>query len=386
MPSDFLEKGFAGTHDFIKISKTEGAKKTLFVFSHVGYPAGKFALSNELSGIYANIVYINTEKNSWYQAGAGPDMPSIPLLQDALLRIKSELESEETYAVGMSMGGYAAVLFGDLLDADAVLAFTPEISIGLSHSRSWRLNELKHYDEKFKTLSGIINKPSTTIFNLVYGIYDLTDLALLWPISERLYSSSNVNFLPCSDGHKVPLSVSVRNLVQEMLDHHRLEGPNLGSFYAPEETFNREDLIQLRAAVQLHEAGHHPELRKLLENRLPDRAWRNYFIAESFRAENNTKGAIPFYYRTIAQDGRYAMPYFWLCEALEAEGRYDEAAFAWSRLLQIAPNNIQFNRRCGMNLLRLKIYDGAGRMFQNILRINPGDIAAREQLDALQKS
>lgn len=381
-----LKKIFAGEHAFIKVSRKEGAVNTLFAFSHVGYPEGKFALSGELADIDANVVFVNTTDNSWYQSGAGTEIPTINQLRDVLLQIKTELPSQKTYTVGMSMGGYAAVLFGGLLYADAVLAFTPEINIGLNHGRSWKLNGLKVYDEEYKTLAGIIDRSTSTVFNLVYGIYDLTDLALLWPISEKLQAAGNVNFLPCSDGHKVPLSVGVRNLVRAMLDHRRLQGADLGTFYAPGETFDKTDLLHLRDAVQLHEAGQHPEFRKLLQDHLPDRPWRSYFLAESFRAENNNADAIPSYYRAIAQDGRYAMPYFWLCEALEAEGRYYEAAFAWSRLLQLAPNNIQFNRRCGMNLLRLKIYDGAEKMFRNILRINPEDVAAREQLDALQKT
>ncbi len=383
MDKDILRKILAGEHDFIKVARKDGTTRTLFAFSHVGYPIGKFALSHELAGIDANIVFVNTKDNSWYQAGAGDDFPTIGDLKTALAYIRDELSASQSYTVGMSMGGYAAALFGGLLEVDAVLAFTPEITIGTNHGRSTKLNNLRVYDEEFMALSGIISRNQKTVFNFVYGMYDLTDLALLWPIASKLHSGGNVNFLACSDSHKVPLSVGARKLVEGMLDHQTLQSAELGSMAAPGERFSLDLLLVLRDAIQLRESGRHDEFRKLLAAHASDRAWGNFFIAESFRAEKKDREAIPFYYRALAQDGRFQMVYYGLCDALEALGEHHEASLGWRLLIQVSPHNVQFIRRTGMNLLKLNAPDRAKLMFEKILQIKPDDVSAREQLEAL---
>ncbi|MGY9047555.1 hypothetical protein P775_00395 [Puniceibacterium antarcticum] len=378
-----VEHFLSGESQMVKVVRKEGSKRALFAFSHVGYPAGKFALSHDLAGIDANVIFLNAPENSWYQCGIGDDAPSIDHLSCHLMEIADTLGVSESYTVGMSMGGYAAVLFGGLLNVDAVLAFTPEITLGLYHSRSWRLNYVRIYDEKYKTVRDILNKDSKTVFNLIYGTYDLTDLALLWPIAEKINTTSNVNFLPCADAHKVPLSFSTRKLVESMMDHPRLESTELDPVSAPDERFDEPLLLALRDAAHLQETGQHDKFCTQLEESAPDRPWRNHFLAESLRLDGKHADAVAFYYRAIAQDGKFYASYFGLCESLESLGHHQQASLVWGVLLRMRPNEIQFLRRSALNLLRLNIKDGAKSRLERLIALKQDDLPAKELLAKL---
>lgn len=374
------------SRDTVRVVKSVDADATIFVFSHVGYPMGKFALSHELAGLDANIVYLNTPDNSWYQSGIGPDVPGIEETRKLIFEIRQALNAKKSYSVGMSMGGYAAVLFGLLLRMDATLAFTPETLLGKQHSRSWKLNKLRYYDSRYSDLSTLIKNNSSTIINLVYGVYDLTDLALLWKIGDQISTDRNISFLPCMDAHKIPLSVNVRELVKKMIYKNVINGNDIGKIHAPMETFDTDLLVTLRDAADLREASKHIAFRALLEEHAPDRPWRNHMIAESFRSEKRYQESIPYFYRAVAQDGTYPVSCIGLAESLEAAFRYDEATIIWQKLHDMSPHDIQFMRRGAINLMRLGIKDRSEAMYRKILTVKPDDQGALQALSALYEA
>ncbi len=71
--------------------------------------------------------------NSWYQ---------YPEMRDALVRVRAAIgPGKRVMTYGMSMGGYAAFRFADLLGADCVLAFSPQFSIDpalIGWEQRWR--------------------------------------------------------------------------------------------------------------------------------------------------------------------------------------------------------------------------------------------------------
>src|SRR5690606_42052040 len=91
-------------------------------------------------------LYVRDLNNSWYHGehpgiGAGVDA-----LAEWIRGVIREQDVREVVTLGCFMGCYAAILLGALIDADRVLAITPQ-TFGYSRSRllyvdtrSWSLN------------------------------------------------------------------------------------------------------------------------------------------------------------------------------------------------------------------------------------------------------
>jgi len=91
----------------------------------------------------ASRIFVRDLNQAWYFKGLTPEINSIEKTA-AFLREKIEsLKPRITVFTGNSAGGYAAILFGLLLDPDHVLAFSPQTFID-------RRNRLLHWDRRWK--------------------------------------------------------------------------------------------------------------------------------------------------------------------------------------------------------------------------------------------
>lgn len=85
-----------------------------------------FEFQNFLSTNFPNIDhhFYTDEKMKWYARGIGGLTINI---DQSVRHIKSKIKRyKKTYFVGVSSGGYAAILFGSLAKANHVLAFIPQ--------------------------------------------------------------------------------------------------------------------------------------------------------------------------------------------------------------------------------------------------------------------
>jgi hypothetical protein len=65
------------------------------------------------------------------------------------------------------MGAYAAILFGDLIDADAVVALDPEVEIGCVTFRSFLWNKIKRFDARYVSIVNSLRRlGSRTLLSL----------------------------------------------------------------------------------------------------------------------------------------------------------------------------------------------------------------------------
>lgn len=81
---------------------------------------------NLTSGLDCSKIFVKDRSSCWYQQGINTDINTIPLLLD---KLKSEIEilnPVRITCIGISAGGYAALLFGALLQVDIVHAFGPQ--------------------------------------------------------------------------------------------------------------------------------------------------------------------------------------------------------------------------------------------------------------------
>jgi tetratricopeptide (TPR) repeat protein len=121
----------------INIVEHSNAKNVLIIFSARHTPKGKFTFSKRLNKIPATKIFINDLSNSWYQNGVSEYPTYSNLISFLDEKISYYLkEGGKVWTLGSSMGAYAALKFGSQLNADRIVAFSPEDQLGMKYSKS----------------------------------------------------------------------------------------------------------------------------------------------------------------------------------------------------------------------------------------------------------
>jgi hypothetical protein len=107
------------------------SKRTIIAFSAINCPPGKFHGSRALHKADCNLVFLNCPRNSWYLDG----IPGLGgSIGDAAQELRKRLDAfgltkTRMIAWGGSMGGYGAVVFGSLLNVEAIVATGAEMEL-----------------------------------------------------------------------------------------------------------------------------------------------------------------------------------------------------------------------------------------------------------------
>ncbi|MBB2203374.1 alpha/beta fold hydrolase [Gluconacetobacter tumulisoli] len=108
----------------------------ILAFSYRDIPAGKFGHYKILSGLPYSKLLVNCVHESWYQDGIPPFGDTIDATARAIEQFLHKKNVTRVVCFGHSMGGYAALLYGNLLSADSVLAFAPEVILNWPGGRA----------------------------------------------------------------------------------------------------------------------------------------------------------------------------------------------------------------------------------------------------------
>jgi len=141
----------------------------------------RFEFVNYLEKHFHNIsrhFYIDTYSKSYHKGIYGISTN----IDETLVHLQGEIKNyKNIYFIGVSSGGYAAILFGSILNVTGVMAFIPQTI----------LRSKIHVDEKYRDISKYIN--NTTKYHIygntsVQGIYDSHHISHC----ERIAHHSNV--------------------------------------------------------------------------------------------------------------------------------------------------------------------------------------------------
>ena len=89
----------------------------------VGIPSYEFLAMTEVSNVKR--VFLRDHERSWYHLGVRGLAASVEELIGTLRQLAERCGARRVVCIGNSAGGYAALLYGALIPADAVLAFSP---------------------------------------------------------------------------------------------------------------------------------------------------------------------------------------------------------------------------------------------------------------------
>ena len=168
----------------------------------------KFEFFGIISNLECDKIYIKDPSQSWYQKGIDHIINNI----DKLISYLSEKvkEYKKVCFLGNSMGGYAAILFGVLLNIDHVFSFSPQTFIDKENRNyyndsrwSEHIEKIYNYNDvikKYFDIINILNEQYKTIISIYYSSSDKLDEIH----SLRLKDKKNI-FLDCrpEGGHSL---------------------------------------------------------------------------------------------------------------------------------------------------------------------------------------
>jgi len=99
-------------------------------FTYAQVPAGTFSYKGDYRSSPHSALHLNTADNDYYQRGIPGATRSIAGTAAWLRTIRQEFGFKAVRVIGASMAGYAAILFGDLIEADLICAISPVLDRG----------------------------------------------------------------------------------------------------------------------------------------------------------------------------------------------------------------------------------------------------------------
>lgn len=312
-PADF---GLTET-EYFRLQLRPERDVLLLVFSHLEEPVGRFSLQQTVTAIGASAVLMNTVPRSYYADGIPGLGDGIDATAATLRRIVAEVKPRAVVTLGISMGGYAALLFGALLPADRILAFSPESRLLLPGSRSSAVLRRRSPPTYLDVLPLLGNAPGTQLA-LYFGETELHDVYAAWRLRElpgaHLYSVQGA-------GHEAGRWFAERGLLRGLIDGYVHRATLLEDF--PQ----RGSVLNHGTAIELVMTGN-----GLLLNNKPEQA------AEALlRATRLAPG--------------FDLAYQQLGMALTAAGRMREALEAHRCASELSPESTIYRLHFGRALL-----------------------------------
>lgn len=114
-------------------------------------------------------IFVRDVFKQWYAKGINQRLNSVEKVAEWL---RGECEGYKTIVIGSSAGGYGAVLFGNLIDADIQIAFSPQLDISEYHKDEDKY-PLMVADYKYNFISDYA-RDSKNLF-LFYSIHSKND-------------------------------------------------------------------------------------------------------------------------------------------------------------------------------------------------------------------
>ena len=109
----------------------EGSQKLYFIFGGIANGVGMppFEFYKALGIVEENKVFVRDFDQAWYHHGLRGLSSDIEATKDLFLELIEKYQAKEVVMIGNSMGGYAALLFSNLIGSRAI-AFSPQTFIG----------------------------------------------------------------------------------------------------------------------------------------------------------------------------------------------------------------------------------------------------------------
>ena len=140
-----------GNRPMLELGRLSRSRTMLVAFGGINSRSGiapyEFSSLTGRSGVKR--LYVRDLHQSWYHRGMPGHGDELMDVAVALRKVVAQRRAQRLVVVGNSAGGYAALVFGTLLGADVVLAFSPQTILNLESLA--RMDDHR-WDEKIQAL------------------------------------------------------------------------------------------------------------------------------------------------------------------------------------------------------------------------------------------
>ncbi len=162
-----------------------GPSSTLDVaFSYTHIPAGQFTFAGPAERSPNTVLHLNVRDNDYYQRGIPGVTRSVEETAAWLAAVRRAAGASRTRMIGASMGAYAALLFGDLIDADAIYAFSPVLKPG-----HLALGQRTRFRDISSRLPALASRAIAT-----FGAFELGEYQFALPCLEAGMTMADLHF------------------------------------------------------------------------------------------------------------------------------------------------------------------------------------------------
>jgi len=159
-----------------------------------------------------NSLFVGDVNNSWWHT----DYEGLPgygplVLRDFLLRKIKESGATKTLCLGVSMGGYGAILFGCLTGATQTMSFSPQTNLSEGRRRRSLSRKFDGFDvdERFTDLQRVLLEQNNnkTIYKIWYGSLNGNDKNA----ANRISKDKNVFIYPVKTRKHNPIKLVLKS-------------------------------------------------------------------------------------------------------------------------------------------------------------------------------
>ncbi|UQB41504.1 tetratricopeptide repeat protein [Thiomicrospira microaerophila] len=173
-----MKKNKSTDNDFFKFIQNKDSDKLVVFFS--GVNAKSFMGYKLVEDFDCNKIFIRDVNKSWYHGNIENVSKDIDDLVDYIRSYADKFERENITFIGSSMGAYAALLIGLILNVGKVIAFGPQIYINKYLPNNPRDDSYI----KYKNLIPFLTQ-STNCVDIFIGANDIVDLYQVKDIDKR---------------------------------------------------------------------------------------------------------------------------------------------------------------------------------------------------------
>ncbi|AGP79281.1 hypothetical protein I633_18265 [Alteromonas mediterranea 615] len=193
--SDVFEKGFP-----------ENASHRYVIFTSFGNdnsPVEGFEFEGHFKNIEDGVLFLRDNTRQWYQGGITGFSSSF---EETCLKLRNFIAGAENVTfVGVSMGGFAALQFGQYLSVSRILVVSPQINISTSFRNEIRETRWKRHldlvNQKFSERQLLMKVPPNSSKTLVEIFVSSNDELDMKHVSAFPISSNVTVHLVDSDDH-----------------------------------------------------------------------------------------------------------------------------------------------------------------------------------------
>lgn len=199
-----------------------GTRDVIIVFSSVDVPLGKFNGSKEFENNPATVIFVNCLNNSWYLEG----IPRLGQSVDDSAKMLNDLVCNhispggKTLYYGGSMGGYGALLYGSINQADFIVSTGIELNFSKDNGYYSRLSKVP-LPLKQPDINKLVANTNSKIL-LLFGECVIDDYIDIEPLG--FFNNVSIVGIPHSE-HSVPVMLN-RIIGLNFFISHILENKN----------------------------------------------------------------------------------------------------------------------------------------------------------------